>query len=92
MFVERWTCKRTIPELLLILEVIRYLKRHAEVAGQAANAWSELTRGNLVATWSGGGVVAVVERVETSSATKPKSRRGWRALSPLRMFMRACDY
>jgi hypothetical protein len=31
---------RTIPELLLILEVVRYLKRHAEVAGRSANSSS----------------------------------------------------
>lgn len=31
---------RTIPELLLILEAVRHLKRHAEVAGRPANASS----------------------------------------------------
>lgn len=34
----------TIPKLLLILEVVRYLKRHAEVAGQPPNASSPAVR------------------------------------------------
>lgn len=42
----------TIPELLLILKVVRHLKRHAEVAGQAADAWSEAACGEIIAVSS----------------------------------------
>jgi hypothetical protein len=44
---------RTVPELLLILEVIRHLKRHAEVAGNPANASSLVVLGRLYVAAAG---------------------------------------